>query len=78
MRLNGEFQNNVLFGRFIMVNAIGAGGADTLYAPFVSFPLQPHSRELINDTSGDAVEATCLATGRIDFDMTYRTTNGRT
>ena len=46
-------------------------GAGTLDAPLSSFNLQPHSRTLISDASGDVVGGFCLEIGlwwRMDFD----------
>ena len=71
VRLGGEFHDDLSFWRLMVAKAMGTGGGSTLSAPLLSFYLQPHSRTLISDASGDAMGGFCLETGlwwRINFD----------
>ena len=62
--LGDEFHDDLSFWRLMVEKSTGPGEGGTFYAPLLSFCLQPHSRTLISDASGDATGGFCLETGR--------------
>lgn len=70
VRLNREFHADLEFWRLIMEMATGADGITRLESPLFAFFLQPPTRIIISDASGNAMGGFCLETGRwwrIDF-----------
>ena len=75
LKLTPEFHSDVAFWRLLVEGVLQHRGG-TLHAPLYSFFLQPPSRTLWSDASGDAMGGYCLESGtwwRMDFDEGVRT-----
>lgn len=70
VRLTREFHADLAFWRLVIEMATGPDGVTRLEAPLFTSVLQPPSRIIISDASGNAMGGYCLETGwwwRIDF-----------
>ena len=70
VRLSREFHDDLVFWRIVIEMATGPNGITRLEAPLFCCFLQPPSRILNSDTSGDGMRGFCLESGwwrRIDF-----------
>jgi len=70
LRLSREFHDDLAFWKLIIEMSTGSDGIVRLSTPLFACYLQPPTRILISDASGDAMGGFCLETGcwwRIDF-----------
>ena len=76
VRLSREFHDDIAFWNLILDMATGPDGITRLESPLFCRFLQPPSRILVSDASGDAMGGYCLESGkwwRLDFSEDVRT-----